>query len=140
MRGNLSQKIGHPVPQAGAGKRRARPHAFDQAMSEMGADRFLAAMNPAEMGIGSQSDDTATIWTEITFKMQASRKTMKIPCGEAMSMNLVVVALWTTFGPLPRIFFALFKNILEKDGNKTYHEDHVCLGVTPQVVTGRRVG
>ena len=140
MRGNLSQKIGHPMSQTGSGKGGARPHAFDQAMSEMGADPFFTATNPAEMGIGSQSDDTATIWTEITFKMQAGRKAMKISCGEAMSMNLVVVALWTSFGPLPLIFFALIKNILEKDGNKTYHEDHVCLGLTPHVVTGRRVG
>lgn len=106
----------------------------------MGADCFFTAANPTEMRIGTQSDDTAAIRTEIAFKIQAGGITLKVPGGKAVSMDLVMVALRTNLGPLPLIFFALFKNILEKGGNKTYHEDHVCLGVTPQVVTGRRVG
>jgi hypothetical protein len=128
------------MSQTGTGKGGARPHAFDQAMGKMGADRFLAATNPAEMCIGSQSDDTAAMRTDIAFKIQAGGKTLKVSGGEAVSMDLVMIAPQTDFGPLPQIVFSLLKNILEKNGNKTYHEDHVCLGVKPQVVTGRRVG
>src|SRR5690242_11910432 len=120
------------MSQGGTGKEGARPHAFDQAMSEMGADRFLAATNPAEMGIGAQSDNTAAVRTKIAFEMQGGGKALKVPGGEAVSMDLVMVASRTDFGPLPRIFFALLKNILEKDSNKTYHGTHV-FGGKPQV-------
>jgi hypothetical protein len=102
----------------------------------MGADRFFTATNPTEMGIGSQSDDTAAIRTKIAFKMKAGGIALKVPGGEAVPMDLVMVAFRANIGPFPQIIFALLKNILEKDGNKTYHVDHFCLGVTPQVVQG----
>jgi hypothetical protein len=74
---------------------------------------------------------------EIAFKMQAGGIVLKVPGDEAVPMDLVVVASRAAFGPLPGIFFALLKNILEKGSNKTYHEEHLCLGGKTPGGTGR---
>ena len=92
----------------------------------MGADCFLVATNPAEMGIGAQCDDTAAFRTAIALEVKAGGKALKVSGSEAVAMELPVAAQ-TVCRSWPWIIFALLKNVLEKNGNKTYHENHIVV-------------
>ena len=99
----------------------------------MGADHFLAALDSAEMGVGTHGENMAATGAAIALEMQAGGKTLKVSGGEAVAMEFTNLAVRTDFGPLPRIIFALLKNILEKDANKTYHGAHVLGGQCPRM-------
>ena len=100
-------------------------------MRKMGADLFLAALNPAKMAVRTQGDDDVATGATIALEIQAGGKSLKIPGGEAVAMELMVIAFGAHSGPLPRVIFALLKNFLENNANKTYHVDLVFGGATP---------
>jgi hypothetical protein len=91
----------------------------------MGADLILAALNPAEMAIGTKSDDKAATGAAVALEMQAGDVSFEKPSSEAVTVELVMIATRTTFGPQPGKIFALLKNILEKDRYKIYHGAHL---------------
>ena len=99
----------------------------------MGADHFLAALDSAEMSVGTHGEDTAATRAPITLEKQAGGKALKVSGGKTVAMKFVNLAVRTDCGPLPRIIFALLKNILEKNGNKTYHRAHVLGGQCPRL-------
>ena len=102
----------------------------------MGADRFLATMNPAEMGVGTHGEDKVAIGAAIALEIQAGVKSLEISGGKTVTMELVMTATWTDSWPLPGIIFALRKNILEKDANKIYHSGSRVRGATPACKQG----
>jgi len=51
---------------------------------------------------------------------------LKVSGSEAVAMELPVAAQ-TACRSWPWIKFALLKNVLEKNGNKTYHENHIVV-------------
>ena len=99
----------------------------------MGADHFLAALDSAKMGVGAHGEDMAATGAAITLEMQEGGEALKVSGGEAVAMEFVNLAVRTDCGPLPRIIFALLKNILEKNANKTYHGAHVLGGQCPRL-------
>ena len=99
----------------------------------MGADHFLAALDSAKMGVGTHGEDTAATGAAIALEMQEGGKALKVSGGESVAMEFVNLAMRTDYGPLPRIIFALLKNILEKNANTTYHGAHVLGGQCPRL-------
>jgi hypothetical protein len=97
----------------------------------MGANLFLAALNPAEMAIGTKSDDKAAIGAAVALEIQAGGISFEKPGSKAVAVEFVMIATRTTFGPQPGKIFALLKNILEKDRNKIYHGAHCWWGNAP---------
>jgi hypothetical protein len=84
------------------------------------------------MCVGPQGDDAAALGAPIALKIQAARKTVEVPRSKAVPPDLVVAALGTDCGPLPRIILALLKNILEKNRDKIYHTNREALGHRPR--------
>jgi len=73
------------------------------------------------MTIWPESDYAATIGAAITLKQEKSNEVIKKSLNKSMTPNFIMVAFWTVSWPLPVIFAALLKYILENNGNKDYH-------------------
>ena len=127
-------EIGQPMSPGGVGQGGARPPAIFQTPVKMGADRFLAALNPGKMAVWTHGDDKTAAGTAIAFKIEEGSKPLKKPRGETVAVEPVVVAARTALGSLPGETFALLENVLEKNGNKIYHKGSCVLGETPPVV------
>ena len=85
------------------------------------------------MTVRAGGHNTATLGTAIALHVQTEDEAIKKTRDKAMAPNLVMVAFQAGCGANPGKVLTLLKNLLELNGNKTYHgTSFVVWGVTPR--------
>jgi len=85
------------------------------------------------VGIGTARHNATAQGTAIALHIQTACKSIKIPRDEAMPPNLAKLAPCAGHWGNPLIILTLFKNVLEKNLNKIYHDaSYVVRGATPR--------
>jgi len=124
-------QIGPPVAQTGAGKFREGPAAGVQTFGQVGANHRDGSADAGEMAVRPQGDNTATLGTAAALQVEAGREALEIPRHEAVTPDAIMATAGAGCRQFPGISLAQLKNILELDGNWTYHRITTVGGNTP---------
>ncbi|MEI6703683.1 MAG: hypothetical protein WCL71_09135 [Deltaproteobacteria bacterium] len=119
---SAADQVMPPVAQIGTEKVGTRPMPHGLATRQVITDHLSACPDSGKMTVWTEGKYTTTRRTTVTLQKKAGRISTKVALGVSVAPETIMAAAGTAIWSHPGIFFTQRKNILEKNGNKIYHQ------------------